>query len=229
MTFVVRRPAGPARLQRQRKERQRGQRKERGHRDSRGRTPRRPKDADVRDIGLPVYPGARRKEKSDDGDENSAHVNISTSLFGIKVVAIEYLSDDPPEKLVAYYKDQLKKYGNVLECHTNKVHTGTNMDFDDTSGDSKKLKCDDDQNGKTIELKVGTEQNQHIVSIKPGGRRQRIGFWPGLYTDAGRQGHDLKRFQSEISDSDFRLTDCRFLIAVLILTMDSICNLQSEI
>lgn len=126
------------------------------------------KDADVRDIGLPVYAGARRKEHSDDNNPNSAHVNISTSLFGIKVVAIEYLSDDPPEKLVAYYKDQLKKYGYVLECHTNERHPGTNMSGVDTSGDSRKLKCDDDQNGKTVELKVGNEQNQHIVSIKPG-------------------------------------------------------------
>ncbi len=125
------------------------------------------KEADVRDIGLPVYPGARRKEKSDDDNPNSAHVNISTSLFGIKVVAIEYLSDDPPEKLVAYYKDQLKKYGFVLECHTNDRHPGTNMNGVDTSGDSKKIKCEDDQNGKTVELKVGTEQNQHIVSVKP--------------------------------------------------------------
>jgi hypothetical protein len=126
------------------------------------------KEADVRDIGLPVYSGARRKEQSNDGSENSAHVNISTSLFGIKVVALEYLSDDPPGKLVAYYKDQLKKYGSVLECHTDNRHPGTNMNGVDTSGDSKKLKCEDDQNGKTIELKVGTEQNQHIVSIKPG-------------------------------------------------------------
>jgi hypothetical protein len=124
-------------------------------------------DADVRDIGLPVYPGARRKERGDDNDSNNAHVNISTSLFGIKVVAIEYLSDDPPEKLVAYYKDQLKKYGFVLVCHTNEGHPGTNMNGADTSGDSKKLKCEDDQNGKTVELKVGTEQNQHIVSVKP--------------------------------------------------------------
>jgi hypothetical protein len=126
------------------------------------------KEADVRDIGLPVYSGARRKEQSNDGSENSAHVNISTSLFGIKVVALEYLSDDPPGKLVAYYKDQLKKYGSVLECHTDNRHPGTNMNGVDTSGDFKKLKCEDDQNGKTIELKVGTEQNQHIVSIKPG-------------------------------------------------------------
>jgi hypothetical protein len=124
-------------------------------------------DADVRDIGLPVYPGARRKEHGDDNNPNSAHVNISTSLFGIKVVAIEYLSDDAPEKLIAYYKDQLKKYGFVLECHTNERHPGTNMNGADTSGDSKKLKCEDDQNGKTVELKVGNEQNQHIVSVKP--------------------------------------------------------------
>ena len=48
------------------------------------------KDADVRDIGLPVYPGARRKEQSDDGHDNTAHVNISSGLFGLKVVAIEY-------------------------------------------------------------------------------------------------------------------------------------------
>jgi hypothetical protein len=125
-------------------------------------------DADVRDVGLPVYPGARRKQHTDDGNVNSAHINISTSLFGIKVVAIEYLSDDPPEKLGAYYKDQLKKYGSVLECHTNNPHPGTNMNGVDTSGGSKKLKCEDDQNGKTVELKVGNEQNQHIVSIKPG-------------------------------------------------------------
>lgn len=123
-------------------------------------------DADIRDVGLPVYPGARRKERSSDGDQNNAHINISTSLFGVKVVALEYLSDDAPEKLVAYYKDQLNKYGSVLECHTSNRHIGSNMNGEDTSGDSKKLKCEE-QSGKTVELKVGTEKNQHIVSIKP--------------------------------------------------------------
>jgi hypothetical protein len=125
-------------------------------------------DADVRDIGLPVYPGARRKEKSNDHDENSAHVNIATSLFGLKVVAIEYLSDDPPDKVIAYYKDQLKKYGSVLECRTGNSDVSATMNPGDDSGNSKKLKCDSDQNGKTVELKVGTEQNQRIASVKPG-------------------------------------------------------------
>ena len=126
------------------------------------------KGADVRDTGIPVYPGARRKEKGDDGQESSANVNISSSLFGLRVVAVEYLSDDPPEKLVAYYTGQLKKYGSVLECHTNKNHAGADMDpDDDDSPDSKPLKCDGDNNGKVVELKVGTKQNQHIVSIRP--------------------------------------------------------------
>jgi hypothetical protein len=126
------------------------------------------KDADVRDIGLPVYPGARRKEHGDDDHDNNAHVNISSGLFGLKVVAIEYLSDDPPEKIIAYYKDQLKKYGDVLECHTTGNHAGAMMKPGDHSGHSERLKCEGDQNGKTVELKVGTEQNQHIASIKPG-------------------------------------------------------------
>src|SRR5438876_7231404 len=59
------------------------------------------KGADVRDTGLPVYPGARRKEKGEDGEESSANVNISSSLFGLRVVAVEYLSDASPEKLIA--------------------------------------------------------------------------------------------------------------------------------
>jgi hypothetical protein len=125
------------------------------------------KGADVRDVGLPVYPGARRKESSDDGDENSANVNISSNIFGLRVVAVEYLSNDSPEKIVSYYTGQLKKYGSVLECHTSKIHASADIDPDENSGDSKKLKCDGDDNGKVIELKVGSRQNQRIVSIRP--------------------------------------------------------------
>src|SRR5947209_20472724 len=61
-------------------------------------------DANVRDTGLPVYPGAKQKQKGDSGDEKSANVDISTSGFGVKVVAVEYESDDAPSKLMAYYK-----------------------------------------------------------------------------------------------------------------------------
>ena len=126
------------------------------------------KDADASDVGLPVYPGARRKDVKDDHDDNGANVNISSGDFGIRVVAVEFLSDDPPEKLADFYKDQLKKYGSVLECHPSKDHPGATGDIGgDDSGESKPLKCEGDSNGKATELKVGTRQNQRIVFIKP--------------------------------------------------------------
>jgi hypothetical protein len=132
-------------------------------------------NADARDTGIPVYPGARKKAKTDDGDKKSANVNISTFGFGLKVVALEYESDDPPDKIIAYYQDQLKKYGGVLQCHT----SGSSFNIDDDvpaiSGKKGyvvggKLKCDADDRGKRVELKSGTNDNQHIVSISPEGK-----------------------------------------------------------
>jgi len=130
-------------------------------------------NADVRDTGLPVYPGARKKGKNKDGDEKSANVNISTFGFGLKVVALEYESDDPPDKIIAYYQDQLKRYGNVLQCHDG----GFKIDDDvPVVGGKKgyvvgdKLKCDSDDGGKKVELKAGTSDNQHIVAIEPEGK-----------------------------------------------------------
>jgi hypothetical protein len=130
-------------------------------------------NADVRDTGLPVYPGARPKPKTEDGDKKSANVNMSAFGFGLKVVALEYESDDPPAKIIAYYQDQLKKYGNVLQCHSNHAKIDDDVPF---IGGKKgyvagsKLKCDDDDSGKTVELKAGTDDNQHMVSIDPVGK-----------------------------------------------------------
>src|SRR5580704_2422048 len=62
------------------------------------------KDANVADVGLVVYPGARLKQNDHDGNDKSANVNISSFGFGLKVVALEYESDDSPDKLIAYYR-----------------------------------------------------------------------------------------------------------------------------
>jgi hypothetical protein len=129
------------------------------------------KDANARDTGLAVYPGAQEKQKSSNGhDSNNANVNISSGFFGVKVVAIEFLSNDSPDKVAAFYRDQLKKYGGILECHTSNPHgdagdVDVNLGQDRGKKDSK-LTCEHDS-GSTIELKVGTKDNQHIVSISP--------------------------------------------------------------
>jgi hypothetical protein len=124
------------------------------------------KGADVADVGLDVYPGARPKLEDSSGKDKSANVNISGFGFGLKVVALEYQSDDSPDKVVSYYKDKLKKYGNVLECHT--THLDLNTHKGSTRG-SDELTCEGDK-GSDIELKVGTKDNQHIVGVKPDGK-----------------------------------------------------------
>src|ERR1044072_2253615 len=115
------------------------------------------KDADARDTGLPVYPGARIRRDDDDKDNKSANVNLSFGEYGLKVVALEYESDDKPEKLVSFYQSQLKIYATVVECH---VHShGGNVQAEmkhDSNSDA--LTCDDN-GGTTVELKVGTKQN----------------------------------------------------------------------
>ena len=127
------------------------------------------KDADVADVGLAVYPGAHLKQKDNDGDDKSANVNISGFGYGIRVIALEYQSDDSPARLVSFYKDQLKKYGNVLECHTSKGDWNVNMGSHGSKNGSNELTCKG-SGGNDIELKVGKQDDQHIVAVEPEGK-----------------------------------------------------------
>lgn len=129
-------------------------------------------DANPADAGLPVYPGAHLKPKDESGDNKSANVNLSGFGFGLKVVALEYESDDPPDKLVAFYSDQLKKFGAVLVCHTSGFDLDTNIDSSDHDSSktaSHALTCGS-SSGDNTELKVGTKENQHIVAVKREGK-----------------------------------------------------------
>ena len=126
------------------------------------------KQADVSDIGLAVYPGAHPKEKDSEGSDKSANVNISGFGYGIKIVALEYESGDAPAKVISFYKDQLKKYGNVLECHTSHLNLDTKRGHRSLGG-SNELTCEGDH-GNNIELKAGRENDQHIVEVESEGK-----------------------------------------------------------
>jgi hypothetical protein len=131
-------------------------------------------DADARKAGLPLYPGAKLKTGGD--DDGKVNLGLLTEAFGIKLVVAKYDSSDDPAKVIDFYRDKLKKYGKVLECHTQK-HSGTDVnsghddsqDSDSKNSDSKskELKCEGDNSGPVTELKVGTEDNQHDVAIEP--------------------------------------------------------------
>jgi len=123
--------------------------------------------ADVRDVGLDVYPGARVKPKSNDGESKSANVNISSGLFGLKVVAVEYESADAPQKVLTFYRAQLKKYGTVIECHGERK--GPDLNVSPEKDNARPVSCDGDGHGNVTELKTGTEDDQHVVSVEPEG------------------------------------------------------------
>jgi hypothetical protein len=124
------------------------------------------KDADAKQTGLPLYPGARPKSSGD--DKENANLSLLTDAFGIKLIVAKYVSDDAPGQVADFYRGKLKKYGKVLECHSSKHADGAEVYADDKdSNKSNELKCDEDS-GPVTELKVGTDDNQRIVAVEPG-------------------------------------------------------------
>jgi len=120
-------------------------------------------DVDAKDTGLAVYPHARPLPHNKNDED--ANVNISTPMFGLKVVAVRFESDDPQDKILSYYRKELGKYGSVIQCSTSGTDLNFKHDDDDSDGP---VTCKDsgtsDKNGN-VELKTGTRHNQHIVAI----------------------------------------------------------------
>ncbi len=123
------------------------------------------KSADLKDTGLPLYPGARPKEGKP-GEDEGANVNISSSMFGLKVVAQEFQSGDAPDKILSFYRKQLGKFGKVVQCAGSDSNLSAHKDDKNAP-----VSCDGDSDGSEHEqeLKVGTQGNQHVVSVKPKG------------------------------------------------------------
>lgn len=122
------------------------------------------------DNGIPIYPGATPRPADKSGDKHRANVNIGGFGFGLKVIAAEYVTPDPPEKVKTFYQDKLQKFGDVLVC---KGHSSEDNVSTKDSGDDK-LNCND-THGDGWELKVGTQHDQHIVAIEPNGSGTRFG------------------------------------------------------
>lgn len=126
-------------------------------------------DADAKKVGLPLYPGARLKPDDENkGHDNNDQANLSimTDAFGMKLLVAHYESDDAPAKILDFYRHKLKKYGSVLECHSEKHGGDVDVHTDDKdSNHSSELKCDENS-GPVSELKAGTEDNQHVVAVE---------------------------------------------------------------
>jgi hypothetical protein len=116
-------------------------------------------EVDARDTGLPVYPGSR-PVRDDDDEPGSANVSIGTSFFGLKVIAAKFESDDGPEKVLDFYRKEMKGLGEVTECQGN-------VDFEGEKG-AKKAVCKSGNKSETT-LVVGDEERHRITVVKPRG------------------------------------------------------------
>jgi len=126
-------------------------------------------DATAKDVGLPIYPGAHRPK--DTSDESSAlQMGLWGGSSGFKLGLLKLESDDSPEKIAAFYRKALARYGRVLDCGNGSVTWGKS-----DSADSGEIKCDDDHPAAGgFTLKAGTKQSQHIAAVEPNGRHTKI-------------------------------------------------------
>lgn len=124
------------------------------------------KQATSKEVGLPVYPGAKL-HKDEKDDSSSVQMGIWGASFGFRLAVMKMESNDAPEKVAEFYKKALAKYGTVLNCSDPSQKTSAK----DTSGSSKKLDCGDDKPEKGgLLFKAGTKEKQHIAAIQANGQ-----------------------------------------------------------
>ncbi|HXE91349.1 MAG TPA: hypothetical protein VNK82_10340 [Terriglobales bacterium] len=121
---------------------------------------------DIAQVGVAAYPGAR--EAADDEDSpGRATVSIATSLFGLKVVAASYETDDQPRKVLDFYRQELSRYGKVTECHGD-------IDFRDDTGEVV-CKPERGRDRDEVELVAGSQHKFRVVGVRPKGTGTKFG------------------------------------------------------
>jgi hypothetical protein len=133
--------------------------------------------------GLPTYPGAQIVKKHDPDVHSSAaaDINMSFGSFQLRVKAISYRTSDSPDKVIAFYRKGLARFGTVIQCSNHQpvgtpTHTPDGLDCSDDSENNKiKLKMNESFSDK-VELKAGSKQHQHLVTIDPEGSGTKFGL-----------------------------------------------------
>jgi hypothetical protein len=148
-------------------------------------------------IGLPAYPGAQAV--NDDGDDNrSADVDMSFGAFQLRVKKAKYRTDDGADKVEAFYRNGLKKFGDVIACRGNLVEGTPAKTFEGLTCDSnnnRHITVDDHAGKSQLELKAGSKLHQHIVEIEPDGSGTKFGLvaldLPGKMTSDDGDGKGM--------------------------------------
>ena len=122
------------------------------------------------DLGLPVYPGA--ETVSDDDKHKSADVHLGFGEWELRVRAVSYATPDSQDKVLAFYKKALGRYGDVITCQGNNpvgtpVTTSEGLTCADDKGNNVKIDRGDYGSSKNgLELKAGSKRHQHIAGFE---------------------------------------------------------------
>ena len=139
--------------------------------------------------GLTPYPGATLVKKDGDND-GAADVNMSFGGFQLGVHAVDLRTSDPPDKVLAFYKKDMSRYGTVITCRGREavgtpVRTGEGLGC---SADAHHM-TNTNFNSDHLELRAGSEKHQHIVGVHTEDGSTRIGLL-ALDLPSGLSHHD---------------------------------------
>ena len=118
------------------------------------------------DLGLPVYPGAQISP--DKQGDKSADVHLGFGKWQMRVRVVTYQTSDPQDKILAFYRTAMGRFGAVIECDGTKA-------VGQPSVTSEGLTCSEEHHGKThisgvseggMTLRAGSKRHQHILAIK---------------------------------------------------------------
>ena len=125
-------------------------------------------NASAKDVGLPIYPGSRR-HKDNDEDNSTLNMGLWGGGSGFKLLVMKMETPDSPDKVAAFYRKALAKYGTVLDC-SNPQTSDSAVTDDDKKKSSKALTCEDEKPKQgEISLKSGTKSKEHAVGVQPQG------------------------------------------------------------
>ena len=122
------------------------------------------------DLGLPVYPGAEIVKDND--HDKSADVNMGFGEWTLRVRAVNYATPDSQDKVTAFYKKALGRYGDVITCQGNApvgtpTTTSEGLNCSD-SGNHGNVKINEEDIGSHggFQLKAGSKRHQHILGFE---------------------------------------------------------------
>jgi hypothetical protein len=121
------------------------------------------------DLGLPLYPGA--SQIKDNENHKSADIHMGFGEWQLRIKAVSYGTSDDREKVTAFYKKALARFGDVITCQGNSpvgtpTATREGLTCDDNSKNSKVNIDSKDFKQNDFQLKAGSKRHQHIVGFE---------------------------------------------------------------